>query len=195
MDGLEGWSRAIQQLTGVASMHTDELEFVELQWESYNSLKYEEDKKKNQVRNLYYTGLSEPNDGVEFTFIPTQRMLRYEKKLMELYDKLKVTDHKVSLCNEVFYTSKIEGADTTIVRTQQIHDGEFIDYNNAFSEYMIKGGFEATKYMNVISNRVDRATIRKCWEVLTYGCRNNEDIMGDQYRTGNVQVGDRKSVV
>ena len=189
MDGLEGWSRAIQQLTGVASMHTDELKFIDLQWVPYNMLRNNAEQKKRQVSNLFYTGLSEPNDGIEFAFIPTTNMLEYEKKLMELYGKLKVTDHRVSLCNEVFYTSKIEGADTTIVRTQQIHDGEFIDYNNAFSEYMIKGGFEATKYMNVISNRVDKVTMRKCWEILTYGCRNNEDIMGDQYRTGNVQVG------
>lgn len=189
MSGLESQNRAMQQLTNVANMHADELKFIDLIWESYDSLKYEEDKKKNQVRNLHYTGLAEPNDGIEFTFIPTQRMLSYEKKLIELYGKLKVTNHRISLCNEVFYTSKIEGANTTFVRTQQIHDGEFIDYNNAFSEYMIKGGFEATKYMNIISNRVDRVTMRKCWEILTYGCRDNEDIMGEQYRVGNVQVG------
>ncbi len=116
-------------------------------------------------------------------------MLGFELHLSELYDKLKVVDNEVSLCNEVFYTSKIEGAVTTLVRTQQIHDGELIDVNNAFSEYMIKGGFNATKYMNVIGNRVDRKSIRECWEILTDGCKNNVDIEGVQYRTGNVQVG------
>lgn len=167
--------------------HSADLEFVDLQWAHYSMLKSE--LKKNQVNNLFYSGLQEPNDGIEFTFIPTHNMKEYEEVLHKLYSQLKVTDHSVSLCNEVFYTSKIEGANTTLVRTQQIHDGEFLNLNNLFSESMIKGGFEATKYLNIIGNRIDSNSIRKCWEILTDNCRDNSDIEGLQYRTGNVQVG------
>ena len=167
--------------------HSTDLEFVDLQWVHYSMLKNE--LKKNQVDNLFYSGLQEPNDGIEFTFIPTCNMKEYEEALHELYNQLKVVDHSVSLCNEVFFTSKIEGANTTLVRTQQIHNGEFLDINNLFSESMIKGGFEATKYLNITGNRVDSHSIRKCWEILTNNCRDNSDIEGLQYRAGNVQVG------
>lgn len=180
---------AMQKFVNVASMHTCELNFVDLQWTAYSMLRGNETQKKNQISNLYYTGLVEPNDGIEFTFIPTVRMLTYEQELRKLYEKIKVSDHEVSLCNEVFFTAKIEGAKTTILRTQQIHNGELINLNNAFSEYMLKGGFDATKYMNIINRRVDKDSIRKCWEILTDNCRNNQDIMGECYRTGNVQVG------
>lgn len=162
---------------------------VNLQWQSYVMLRGDEQAKRRQVNSLFYSGLKEPNDGIEYTFIPTQRMLDYESRLQELYKQIRVVDHTVSLCNEVFYTSKIEGANTTILRTQQIHDGEFLDSSNYFSEAMVFGGFEATKYLNFVGNRIDNVTLRKCWEVLTDGCCENTDIRGEQYRTGNVQVG------
>lgn len=177
-------------LSGIADINCkDSLFFIDLQWSSYEDLRHEPARKKSQIDNLYYTGLREPNDGIEFTFVPTERMLSRESELRDLYNKIHVSDHKISICNEVFYTSKIEGANTSILRTQQIHDGEYVDYSNLFSESMLAGGLKATKYMNVVANKVTTKTIRKCWEILTDNCRNNEDIMGTQYRTGNVQVG------
>ena len=122
--------------------HSADLEFVDLQWEHYPALKYNEEKKRSQVNNLFYSGLQEPNDGIEFTFIPTRNMKEYEEALHKLYGQLKVVDYTVSLCNEVFFTSKIEGADTTLLRTQQIYNGEFLDINNLFSESMIKVGLK-----------------------------------------------------
>lgn len=167
----------------------ESLDFVDIEWAPYNALKYDKQRLKEQVDQLYYTGLAEPNGGLEFTFVPTKKMQKYEEIIKELYSKLQVVNNSVNICNEVFYTSKIEGAQTTLVRTQQLHDGEYINANNAFSEYMVLGGFNATKYMNIISNRVQRDTMRTCWEILTESCCNNVDIKGDLYRIGTVQVG------
>lgn len=167
----------------------DVIDFIDLQWVPYAILRNNFEHKSKQVSSRYYTGLFEPNDGIEFTFVPTKNMLDYENKLHDLYNSIRIENNEVMLCNEVFYTSKIEGANTTIVRTQQIHDGNPLDESNFFSESMVKSGFEATRYMNLICNRVDNTTIRKCWEILTNNCRNNEDIVGTQYRTGSVQVG------
>lgn len=166
----------------------DKLEFLPMQWVPYEVI-HSTDLRKNQIHSLYYTGLCEPNDGIEYTFVPTTVMCEYENEIKRLYKDIEVTDHKISLCNEVFYTSKIEGANTTIIRTQQIHDGEYLDESNLFSEYMVLGMFKATKYMNLMCNRVSSSILRKCWEILTYGCRDNKSIEGTQYRTGDVQVG------
>lgn len=187
---LKRGHRPLDRLNEVVNLMTgDNINFIDLEWRSYRDLKKLPELLHQQVRSLYGSGLCEPNDGIEFTFVPTKRMMETEERLKALYDSIRVCDTKTALCNEVFYTSKIEGANTTIKRTQQIHDGEFINLDNAFSEYMIKSGFEATKYMNLISNRVDEKTIRKCWEILTDGCIINKDIMGTQYRTDSVQVG------
>ena len=180
---------SFEDAISLMSCKRDELNFVDLLWVPYTMLRNSPEVKKAQVGSLFYTGLKEPNDGIEFTFVPTKNMQFYEQELKKLYEQIQITDHKISLCNEMFYTSKIEGANTTILRTQQIHDGEFIDHNNLFSEAMIAGGFNATKYMNLMSNRLSSRILRTTWEILTDGCRNNEDIIGIQYRTGNVQVG------
>lgn len=172
-----------------AGIRENIVEFKDIIWSPYSVVKNNESQYKKQVSSLLYTGLREPNDGIEFTFVPTKNMESLENILRELYSKLRVTEHTISLCNEVFFTSKIEGAQTTLIRTQQIHDGEFIDLSNEFSERMIKGGFEATKYINVVGNNIDSRKLKTCWDLLTIGCKNNTDIEGTLYRSGSVQVG------
>ena len=160
-----------------------------IQWEDYNILKFDVNRRNTQVRYLHPTGLCEPNDGVEYTFVPTKSMLDNEKLLMELYKQIKTQDHEVKVYNEVYFTSKIEGANTTIARTSKIHDGADIDPNNYFSEKMILGCFNATKVMNSVAGKVNHKVLRLMWEALTDGACDNEDIRGVQYRVGHVQVG------
>lgn len=165
------------------------MEFIEHQWESYKELRFNKDKRNRQVSLLYGSGLCESNDGVEFCFVPTIRMKELERQIKSLYDELKVTDNKIVICNEVYYTSKIEGAKTTFKRTQEIHNGSPIDHSNYFSEMMVRGGFEATKYLNVRGNKLNKDILIEMWNILTDGCCDNEDIKGESYRTGNVGVG------
>lgn len=183
------WDERVNKIYNVASQNCDDLIPVSIQWRDYNSLRLDEDRRNKQIRSLYYTGFCEPNNGIEYTFMPTESILNDEKTLIKLYDKIKVQDHKVVIYNEVYFTSKIEGAETTIARTSMIHDGAEIDLNNYFSEKMILGCFNATKTMNSVSGKVNHKILRLMWEALTDGACHNIDIRGKQYRTGSVQVG------
>lgn len=171
------------------SSDNDELKFVDNIWLDYNVLKAMPDRRHEQIRLLYATGLCEPNGGIEHVFMPSIVIKNLEDSILDLYSKVKVQEHSVMLCNEVYFTSKIEGANTTIQRTQQIHNGEFIDYSNAFSEYMIKGAFDATKLLNIRGNKINKEILREVWEVLTYGCCDNKDIDGDMWRIDSIGVG------
>lgn len=161
---------------------------IDFRWMDYHELRAIPELKTEQGRLTCGTFLCE-GEGIEYSFIPTQIMFDTETILFELYKQIKVTDHKVALCNEVFYTSKIEGANSTLLATQEIHDGRPLDRNNWFSESMIKGGFEATKYLNVIGNKVTVDSLIKMWNILVDGCCDNQSIRGDKFRIGNVQVG------
>lgn len=183
------WQSCINNVCDKAEGIQDHLVPVDIRWEEYNILKLNPDKRSKQIQSLFYTGLCEPNNGIEYTFVPTKSMLDNEALLIKLYEKLKVKEHKIELCNEVYFTAKIEGAKTTIARTIQIHDGAEVDVENYFSEKMIQGCFNATKVMNSIAGKVNHKTLRIMWETLTEGCCDNYDIRGTQYRVGPVQVG------
>lgn len=165
----------------------NELKFIDWQWREYKLI-FEEKIKKQQIHNLFYSGLCEGPEGLEYSFVPTTMMLDYEIAIKQLYDKIEVTDNSVALCNEVFYTSKIEGAKTTLLVTQHIHDGKYTATSD-FSENMIASGFKATKYLNVIGNRLDLDVLLKVWDILVEGACQNSSIRGERFRTGNVQVG------
>lgn len=167
----------------------EQLKFIEHNWVSYQQLQGYPELKNKQANLLISTGLTEPNDGMEFTFIPTSFMAMAENTIKNNLTKVCVIDGQTNVCDEVYYTAKIEGCDSTLVRTYDIHDGAVVDSGNYFSEMMLVGGFNATKYLNLVSNRVDRNTLYKTWLTLTDGCRDNESIMGEHYRCGNVQVG------
>lgn len=165
----------------------EELQFVDWQWEDYQSLRANPEKKKQQINLLYATGLIETVDGIEYTFVPTKKMLELEKNIQNLYEKIHVTDTEIQLCNEVFYTSKIEGAHTTLVHTQKIHEG--VETDGSFSETMVANGFQATKFLNLYPDTFTEEILLKVWKILTDGACNNIDIIGVKYRDGNVQVG------
>lgn len=94
-----------------------------------------------------------------------------------------------SIEDEIYYTSKIEGAKTTMERTSEIHNGASIDRNNEYSERIVKNGFEATKLMNLYGNSLSHEKLRKIWDVLTDRCCDNHDIKGTLYRSGTIYVG------
>ena len=56
---------------------------------------------------------------------------------------------------------------------------------------MVENGFRATKFMNLIGNKISIKTLRQMWELLTDNCCDNSDIAGTLFRTGNVVVGHR----
>lgn len=165
------------------------MEFVDWVWQPYDELSIFKDIRNKQAGLVIGSGLCMPNDELEFAFIPLRVFESLEQRISELYTTLKVEEHSIDVCSEVYFTSKIEGAKTTIKRTQQIHNGSPIDEKNAFSEYMVLGGFNATKILNLRGNRISHSILREVWEALTFGCCENADIEGTLYRTGNVQVG------
>lgn len=165
------------------------MKFVDWNWLSYNDPLLSKEMKQQQIRLLYPTGLCEGADGVEFTFVPTIRMQQLEELILESYEKLQVEENQVALCNEVFYTAKIEGAKTTLARTQEIHNGAPLDRDNYFSECMIRNGFRATKYMNVIGNKISEKSLLAVWEIIVEEACANEGIRGTKFRSGNIQVG------
>lgn len=172
----------------------DKLEFFDWNWQSYSILRADPELKKQQEQLLWETGLRAGEAGLEYSFIPTKTMERLETRLFNLYEKIQVVDNTIILCNEVFNTSKIEGAKTTLLRTQQLHDGAKIDHSNFFSESMILGGFCATKYLSGCWNEVSLDSLLEVWNILTDGACDNESIKGERFRIGHVVVGNHSGL-
>ena len=102
---------------------------------------------------------------------------------------IQLCDTDVSLEDEVFHTSKIEGAKTTRIRTSEIHNGAPLDKDNEFSERMVKNGFRAVKLLNLYGNVLDEQKMLTIWNTLVDGVCENESIRGEKYRIGDVHVG------
>lgn len=165
------------------------LRFTEHVWQSYFLLKNNSELKRKQIELLTPTGLVEHSEGVEFTFVPTSYIGTLHSKLMKLYNSITVEDTTVALCNEVFYTSKIEGANTTLAVTQEIHDGLRNLADICKSERMVYNGFQATKFLNLKNGPLTEETLLKLWNIVIDEVYENENIRGDRYRLGDVQVG------
>lgn len=89
------------------------LEFINYDWKSYQDLRRDNKRKYQQIDNLYATGLAEGTDGLEYTFVPTKKMQELEIEILNMYDQIIVENHETQVCDEIFYTTKIEGAKTT----------------------------------------------------------------------------------
>lgn len=169
---------------------TNSLAFIDYNWLNYSLLSHNVNKKKDQIHNLFYTQLCEGKTfGGEYCFIPLREFDEYEKAILEIYKKFNVVDNHTSICNEVYYTSKIEGSHTTYARTVEIHDGSPISHDDYFSEKMVEGGFKATKFLNLHNNKLNEDILLQMWNILVDGCCDNEVIRGDKYRIGDVAVG------
>ena len=107
----------------------------------------------------------------------------------EMLSKIRVEDAVTAIEDEVYYTTKIEGARTTRLRTTELHNGSPISKDNEFSERMVVNCFNATKFLNVTGNRVSKDILIKVWNILVEGVCENESIRGEEYRVGGVQIG------
>ncbi len=125
------------------------------------------------------------------SFIYTKQIDKLSDYIENQMRYIAIKDTDVELENEVYHTATLEGAKTTKVRTQEIHNGSPIDPNNRESELMVKNGFEATKLLSLYGENLTKEKLIKVWEVLIDGCCHNEECRGNpgEYRRGNVQVG------
>lgn len=129
------------------------------------------------------------NGSGQIRFIYTKYLASLNDYLEGLVPQIKVVNITTVLENEIYYTAKIEGAKTTRKRTSELRNGAPIDENSAYSEYMVKNAFEATKLMNLYGNKLHAFKLRNVWEILTNNCCVNESIKGELFRTGNVSIG------
>lgn len=157
-------------------------------WFPYNSY-VRRDQIELQRNNLYSTGLYNLNDCNDIKFVPTTLLKEYNDDIMDIQGRIKIGDTKVVLENEVFYTSKIEGANTTLVRTRELNNGAKIMEDNRNSELMVLNGFKAVKYLNLIGNKINKNSLIQAWNIVINECCENENIRGDEYRIGDVSVG------
>lgn len=118
-------------------------------------------------------------------YIPSRHLLEMEYLLEDVTSYIKVQDTSVILDKEVYYSSKLEGAKTTLRRTQSIHNGAPVkDVNDA----MLLGGFRATKLLNIFGGKIGHNILHSVWCELINDCCQNEDIRGDLYRNGEVYI-------
>lgn len=156
-------------------------------WQKYSTYMHPE-QKQLQRDHLTYTSLSNV-PGNLISFIYTDQIAELNAYVTQMLNAIRIENTETMLDNEVFYTTKLEGANTTIVRTSQIHNGAPIREDD-FSEKMVRNSFEATKYMNVHGNRIDEQILIHTWKLLTKDACENMELGMDGYRTSdNIQVG------
>lgn len=158
-------------------------------WRTYQSYTNKE-QISLQRKNLFYTGLY--NGAGDICFILTNELAQLHEKITEMSSMLKIENTETVLGDEIFYTTKIEGANTTRKRTFEIHNDAKINKDNEYSERMVKNGFTATKIMSLYPGKLTKEILLKVWEALTDGVCNNENIKGNNdypYRSGDVEVG------
>lgn len=173
---------------GNCSMFESIYKPIDYRWIDYRELRLYPELKSKQGSLTQSTYLCE-GSGIEYSFVPTALMFHAEELLLEIYKSITMSNDPTALCNEALCSSKIEGAHSTLSAACEIYNGRPLAKENLFSESMIKGGFEATKYLNVIGNKVTVDSLIKMWNILVDGCCDNQSIRGDEFRTGNVQVG------
>lgn len=165
---------------------------VDLQWRNYDSplhLELIEEQKKRLIDTGIKIG---QNKTLQFIYLSD--IADYEDIINEVYNKVRVSDYEVSVCNEVFYTMKIEGAKTTLARTYEIHNGSLIQKCDEESEQMVLNGFRATRYLNLVTGNITKEKIIKLWEILVDGVCHNSHVQGSTWRNGDIWVGEHKGV-
>lgn len=140
-----------------------------------------------QKEFLFDTGLHNGQGSVKF--ILTKQLQKLEVLLKELSKQVPIEETSLAIVDEVFYTTKIEGATTTRLRTSQIHEGKELDENNYKSERMVLNSFRATKKLNLYGNRISKEVLIDVWNTLTEDVCENERIRGSRFRIGDVRVG------
>ena len=155
-------------------------------WVSYEPYSNQE-QINEQLENLTSTGLF--NGLGEIKYIYTKGIAQYNSYLEITSKEVKISDQETILEDEVYYTSVIEGAKTTRIRTSELHNGAPIKKDNEYSERMVKNGFDAVKLLNLYGNTIDVDSLHHVWQILTDGCRDNESVMAKRYRNDDVTAG------
>lgn len=158
-------------------------------WTSYDYLKYDDFILNSQVSACRDTYLTLQVPQITFRYIQSPDLLDCEDNCKELCEALRAQEHRVEICNEAFYTTRIEGAKTTRQRTAAIHDGSTVDPNNFKSEKMVLNSFNATKLLNLYQGKLSHDILYKTWRAMVEDVCDNEEIRGDRYRDGEVYVG------
>lgn len=144
-----------------------------------------------QRQALEFTGLCNAQGEVSFIF--TRYADELNSRLCELADSIRIENTETVIEDEIYFTSKIEGAKTTRKRTAELHSGMPVSKENEFSDRMVKNGFEAVKLLNLYGDKMSTDILIKVWEVLAEGACDNTDIKGNgndlPFRTGEVGVG------
>ena len=147
-----------------------------------------------QRNNLIFTGLY--NGEYEVKFIYTKKIDQLLKRIDDFRQDKENENTETILEDEIYYTTKIEGAKTTRKRTSEIHRGTVIvTKDSSYDDKMVKNAFNAVKLLNIIgSKEINTDILVKVWNVLVEGVCDNESIRGDVYRTGDVEVGSHEGV-
>lgn len=161
-------------------------------WLSYHNPLNIEDELYEQVQRLFDTGLQIGNQTLKFLY--NSQLASLEELVQSEYNKLKVTEHPEKIEEEIFYTMKIEGAKTTLARTHALRNGMPIDKHNEYSERMIKNGFAAVKYLNLVPGKFSKDIILQLWKIISNQVCDNLNIMGDEWRADSVFIGDYEAI-
>lgn len=159
-------------------------------WVPYSTI-FNKDLLREQIRHLTKTNLQNGSHD-SITFLYDTDIATFNDYICDNIHKIKTEDYEKEFCGEIYYTNKIEGANTTIAKTIAIHNGAPIDKSNN-SERMIKNCFDATKFLN-LRQRIDKDILQQLWNIIVDGVCENEDIRGDFYRNGDIIVGGHEGV-
>lgn len=164
-------------------------------WASSRSVIHEDDYRRQQS---YISYIPLEGGSEQITFVYDNDIAAYEEYCETKIKQIRTVDHEVSICDEIYYTTKIEGANTTIARTQDIHNGVALASRNDsgwYSEKMVQNGFRATKFLNLTQNRpLTPKILRQLWDIVTDEVCENVQYAGDVYRNGYVRVGSHEGV-
>lgn len=155
-------------------------------WHPYNIF-IDEEQKNIQLENLIILPLENKNGPI--CFIYTKELDKYLSYINNISDQVQIQNTETIIRDETYYTCKIEGANTTRVRTSEIHNGLPIDKNNEYSERMVQNHFNAVKLLNLSGIYLSETHLVRVWNVLIDNCCQNEEIRGDKYRNGPCKVG------
>lgn len=159
-------------------------------WRNYNSF-IRKEQIELQRNNLLFTDLDCGYGDI--TFIYSYELFELEERLEELASLIKVVNTETVIEDEVYYTTKIEGAKTTRIRTQEIHNGVDVQDIQDYSEQMVKNCFDAVKLLNLYPGELTEKTLLTVWETLTHKACDNTEIRGNidyPYRSGDVSIGE-----
>lgn len=142
---------------------------------------------EGRKENINYLSITDKNNNY-IGFIYTREIEKMIEQIEKLYSYINVKESTSVIAEEVYYTCSIEGANTTIKRTEQIMQGAKPEN---YSERMVENSYKATKYLNLIKqgDYLTEKELFKLWDYTTCNACDNRDIQGKRYRIGDNQVG------